>query len=104
MVKVEGNQIIVELSEAEAKAATRVLPILGPMLAAFAKMYIRVLLEMALLGKDELMELLDKIEAGEEGVLQKVLPNVGALRTLLEKEFKDFPEREEIEKLLAPWD
>lgn len=103
MVRIEDNQIIMELSEGEAKLATRLMPLLGPILELYFRINMKVIFDMALLDKDKREEVFRRIESGERGVLAKVnLANQeGFARSLADKILKDFPGPEEIEKLLG---
>ena len=101
MTRIEGNQIIMELSEGEAKIAARLMPLLAPMLDFFLKIFTKILFEMALMGKDKLDDLFKRMEAGEDGVLRKELfPDQESFEAFGKQLTEDLPGPEEINKVL----
>ena len=105
MIRIEGNQIIMELSEGEAKIAARLMPLLAPMLDFSLKIFTKILFEMVLLGKDKLDDLVKRMEAGEDDVLREALfPDPESFKAFAEKLTEDFPGPEEINKMLGSLD
>jgi len=104
MIRIEGNQIIMELSEGEAKIAARLMPLLAPMLDFSLKIFTKILFEMVLLGKGKL-DVFKRMEAGEDDVLREVLfSDPESFKAFAEKLTEDFPGPEEINKMLGSLD
>lgn len=66
MAKLEGQRLVVELSEVEAKIAARTLPLLSPVVDFYTRIWIRTLFHMALLGKDKWREIKQRADQGED--------------------------------------
>jgi len=105
MAKVEGQRLIIDLSEAEAKIAEKTLPVLSPMLELSLKVWIRLLLQIAAMGKEKWQEFRRRSEEGEDpGILtQEVIGGPEAYSAIAENLTKEvkFPTPEEIDRIFG---
>lgn len=106
MAKLEGQKLVFDLSEAEAKIAEKTLPLLSAMLDMLVKFEVRLVFHMALMGKEKWRELWQRIEQGEdpEIISQEFFEAIGgpeSLRAMAENLAKDFefPGLDEIEQM-----
>ncbi|MBA7705516.1 hypothetical protein ES703_114347 [subsurface metagenome] len=106
MVTIEGQKLIIDLSEVEAKIVEKTLPLLSPLLEMLVKFQVRCIFRIALMGKEKWREFRQLVEQEENPeilsqLLHEAIGGPEAIRAMAENlaEGQKFPSLDEIDQM-----